>query len=412
MNGKRTICFLALLAAQGGSVVYAAQNMPEHCSKPKAAPLVQEATYRGLEAAAALIRKGRFDAAIEHLQRLTRSGSDYEKALAFFNLGFAQAGQKNLKGQQQAFEQALGLKALPQEQQEQLQYNLAQIYIVDGQYQQGIRTMEAYIKDSCHPVGAEAYLFLAQAYAQLKHYRQALAALERGMAKVPKVTDEMLQLHLALNYELKNYAACAETLLQLLDRHPQKPDYWQQLAGLYYEMKQDVAWAAVQKLEHRQGMLTKPAEIKALYGAYMVIGAPLKAGLVLDEAMGKHALPADEKNLEALANAWINARERRRAEGALKRLVAMSSSGEYAYRLGAMYGDEERWQEAVRFLEQALAKGGLKSPGQGWLRLAVARLNLDDREKALQAMRQAAHHRDSQATAREWLRFLDQQSAS
>ena len=409
MIAKRVICILALLAAHGG---WAAQDMPEHCRKPREAPLVQEATYRGLEAAAALIRKGQYAAAIERLQRLTRSGSDYEKALAYFNLGFAQAGQKNLKGQQQAFEQALRLKALPQEQQEQLQYNLAQIYIVDGQYQQGIRTMEAYIKESCHPVPAEAYLFLAQAYAQLKQYHRALGALEQGMAKVPRVTDAMLQLHLALNYELKNYAACVDTLLQLLDRHPQKPDYWQQLAGLYYEMKQDVAWAAVQKLEHRLGLLTKPAEIKTLYGAYMVIGAPLKAGFVLEEAMDQEVLPSDEKNLEALANAWINARERRRAEGVLKRLVAMSSSGEYAYRLGAMYGDEERWQEAARFLEQALAKGGLKSPGQGWLRLAVARFNLDEREKALEAMRRAVQYRDSQATAREWLRFLDQQSAS
>lgn len=412
MMGKRIIILFVLLGMQAGLAVQAAPGMPEHCGKPKAAPLVQEATYRGLEGAAELIRKGNFDAAIERLQRLSRSGSDYEKALVFFNLGFAYGGKKNLKGQQQAFEQALALRALPQEQQEQLQYNLAQIYIVDGQYQQGIRTMEAYIKESCHPVGAEAYLFLAQAYAQLKQYRQALAALERGMASVPRVTDEMLQLHLALNYELKNYAACADTLLQLIGRHPQKTDYWQQLAGMYYEMKQDIAWAAVQALERRQGILAKPAEIKALYGAYMVIGAPLKAGLVLNEAMDRQVVPTDEKNLEALANAWINARERQRAEGVLKRLVGMSSSGEYAYRLGAMYGDEERWQEAARLLEQALAKGGLKAPGQAWLRLAVARLNLDDREKGLQALRQAAHHRETQATAREWLRFLDQQSPS
>ncbi len=144
----------------------------------------------------------------------------------------------------------------------------------------------------------------------------------------------------------------------------------------------------------------------------MVNGAPLKAGRVPDEAGDKGLLPMDEKTLEALANAWINARERWRAEGVLKRLVGMSSSGEYAYRLGAMYGDEERWQEAQRLLEQALAKGGLKTPGQAWLRLAVARINLNDREKAIAAMRQATQHRESQATAREWLRFLDQQGAS
>lgn len=412
MLARRIIGFLVLLGVQSGLVVQAARNVPEHCSKPTTAPLVQEKAYLGLEAAARLIRNERFDDAIILLQRLTSFGSDYEKALAFFNLGFAHAGKKNLKGQQHAFEQALSLKALPQEQQEQLQYNLAQIYIVDGQYQQGIRAMETYIKESCHPVGAEAYLFLAQAYAQLKQYRQALAALERGMTRVPKVTDEMLQLQLALNYELKNHAACADVLLQLLGRHPQKPDYWQQLAGMYYELKHDVAWAAVQALEHRQGLLTKPAEVRALYGAYMVIGAPLKAGRVLDEAVDKRALPMDEKTLEALADAWINARERRRAEGVLKRLVGMSSSGEYAYRLGAMYGDEERWQEAQRLLEQALDKGGLKTPGQAWLRLAVARINLNDRERAIAAMRQATQHRESQATAREWLRFLDQQGAS
>ena len=93
----RGIIIYAVVAwlGHGMAVVQAAQNIPEHCSKPKAAPLVQEATYRGLEQAADLIRKEHYDAAIDRLQRLTRSGSDYEKALAFFNLGFAYAGKKN-----------------------------------------------------------------------------------------------------------------------------------------------------------------------------------------------------------------------------------------------------------------------------------------------------------------------------
>src|SRR5882762_10180122 len=98
---------------------------------------------------------------------------------------------------------------------------------------------------------------------------------------------------------------------------------------------------------------------------------PLQAGLLLQCAIEKGKIPADEKTLESVADAWINARESAKAQATLKKLAAMSDRGEYYFKLGAMYGDDERWKESKEMLERALQKGGLKRAGEAWMRLAV-----------------------------------------
>jgi tetratricopeptide (TPR) repeat protein len=217
---------------------------------------------------------------------------------------------------------------------------------------------------------------------------------------------------LAINYELKDYKACAEALVQLITKVPDKSDYWKQLSSVLYEMKDDAQSVAVLALADRLGFVQKPNEIKNLYNVYMMLEVPYKAGTLMQDAIDKNRIPASEENLDLIANAWINAHESQRAENTLKKLAAMSEKGDYYYKLGAMYGDNEQWQPSKEMLEKAIQKGGIKRMGDVWMRLAVANYGLKDNPGAITALQKAQTFDESSKQASEWLRALGSQAAS
>jgi tetratricopeptide (TPR) repeat protein len=377
------------------------------CANPrKAAGTMTEPFYRGVEDANNLMSKSKFDEAISRLTKMTEAGTEYEKAIAYYNLGFAYNSKNDLGNAAKAFKKALDLNALPQSQYDQLLYNTGQLYIINKQYDEGIRLLEQFINESCGTVSPEAHVFLASAYVERKKFREALGQIDQAIAK-GKPKESWLQLKLAINYELKNYKACAETLVQLIGMVPVKADYWKQLSSVFFEMKNDAESVAVLALAERQGFIEKPGEIKNLYNIYMLMEIPYKAGVLLQDAIDKGKVPGDESNLNSVANAWINAKEADRAEASLKKLAAMSSKGEYDYKLGATYGDNERWKESREALERALQKGGLAKPGDAWMRIAVAAHNLKDQKATVNALQKAMNYDESRRQAGEWMRFVN-----
>ena len=315
------------------------------CANPrKASGSMTESVYRGVQNATDLIAKQKHSEAITKLSAMTDSGNDFEKAVVNYNLGFAYSSKNDYDGATAAFARALALNSLPQSQHEQLQYNLGQLYIVAGKMKEGIATLQSFVSESCGKVTAEAHLFLANALAQEKRFAEALTQIDLALSKATAPKESWLQLKLAIHFEMKDYKSCAQTLVQLIGLGPQKPEYWKQLSGVLVELKKDTDAVAVLALAERQGFISKPNEIRNLYAVYMLLDLPYKAGALMQSALEKGTVTPEEANMEALANAWINAREVTRAEETLRKLANASGRGEYYYRLGAMYGDDERWR--------------------------------------------------------------------
>ncbi len=399
---------LAIAGATIGMQAYAAD-----CAAPeKAAGDMSEGTYSDTQAAMELLSKQKHNEAIEKLSKIADKGSDYEKAVVNYNLGFAYSAKNDTPSAVKAFAKALSFKALPRSQSEQLQFNLGQLYIVTNQQEEGIKTLQDYIANACGKVPAEAHIFLANALAERKRYAEALPQIEQAIAKSKEPKEPWLQMKLAVAYEMKDYKGCADSLVSLIALLPNKPEYWRQLSSMFYEMKQDSEAVAVLALAERQGFVEKPNEIKNLYSIYMVMELPFKAGLLMQTALEKNKLPSDETNLSSLADAWINAREVVRAETVLKKLAGIAEKGDYYFKLGAMYGDEERWQESQEMLKKALDKGSLgKRTGEAWMRLAVAQYGLKNTPAAVASLQKAVGFDETRKQAGEWLRHLGGQVA-
>lgn len=411
MNGLRQLSILAL-ASLATVATHAAAPATECGKEEKVERSMSEGTYATVQAAMELLNKQKAGEAIDKLSKVADSGSDYEKAIINYNLGVAHSGRNDYPNAIRAFSKAVSTNALPANQREQLMYNLGQLHIIAGQFDDGIRVLQEYIAKACGTVTPEAHIFLANALSERKRYPDAIRQIDLALGKVRDPKEQWLQMKLAISYEVKDFKACAEALVQLIARVPDKAEYWRQLSSVLYEMNDQAQSVAVLALAERQGFLQKGPEVRNLYSIYMMLESPYKAGLLMEAAIADNRLPADEPNLSALSDAWINAREISKAESTLKRLASMSDKGDYYYKLGAMYGDNERWPESREMLQKALAKGGLRRTGEVWMRLAVAEYGLKNNDGAVEALRKAATFEESRKQASEWLRALSAQVAA
>lgn len=404
MNLKTTCRALLVLAG----LIAAPSSAWAECKPREAQGAMNEPFYRSLEQVTELMAKNDYNEAITRLQKMVAGDvTQYERAIGYYNLGYAYNLKEDIPNAIKAFQKALDENALPQTQHEQLLYNTGQLYILNDQFDQGIKTLEQYFSEACAKVSPDAYIFLASAYIEKKKFREAIVQVDRAIAaNGGKAKETWLQIKVAGYFELKDYQASADALIELIRIVPAKPDYWKQLYGIFFELKKDEQALATLALAERQGFLSKPNEVKNLYSVYMLLELPFKAGLLYEDAMAAKRIPADETNLDALANAWINARELPRAEKVLTQLAASTGKGDYYFKLGAMYGDDERWQDSIDLLQQALKRGGLKRTGEAHMRLAVAYYNIEKLDDAKNALQKALAYDESKRQANDWLQHL------
>ncbi|MEW6166373.1 MAG: CDC27 family protein [Pseudomonadota bacterium] len=403
----------ALLAA---GVLFAAPASTVHAQaqkkERKATGTLSEATYRQLERIHDLIGKNKNAEALEKSQALLgRVSNDYERAVVRQTMAFIYISQNNYKAAITAFEEALALEALPQQPYEQMLYNVAQLYFQDGQTDKAIERMEHYFREATTEPLADAHILLASAYADRKRFRDALPQVDKALQKVKEPKESWLQLKLALHYELKQFPQCAEVLLKLISLVPSKEDYWKQLSSILFEIKRDKESLAVLALADRQGFLDTETELRNLANIYLLLDIPYKAAQILERGLEQKILKADEKTLQLTADAWTMAREYDKAEVVLKRAASISGSGEIYYRLGQIYVEDERWQDALDVLSRAQNKGIRKMGDAAYLE-GVAAFQSGNRQRAVESLRRAQRYDDSRSNASQWLAHIEQVEAA
>jgi tetratricopeptide (TPR) repeat protein len=377
----------------------------------KTSGALSEPTYRRLERITTMISKNEYAEAEAKLAELNEgSRSDYEKAIILQTLGFVYASTKREMQAIKAFEQALATKALPQPVHENMMFNVAQLYIADDKWDQGMQKLEAYLAETCNP-NPDAHMLLASAHAEKKRWRESLKQVDLALVKAKAPKESWLQLKLALHYELKEMPRCAEVLVHLVALNPIKEDYWKQLSGMLFEIRKDPEALAVLALAERRGYVNEEREYRNLSNLYMHMQIPLKAATILERGLTQKQVEGTEKNYETLANAWLMAREYEKAEAAMSKAAAASDKGELYKRLGQIQMENDNWKAALASLQKAQKKGGLKDPGETAFLVGVAAVQLKQWKTAEAALRVAMQHEKTARIAAEWLNHLQEEIA-
>lgn len=380
-------------------------------SATQTAATISQSTFKKLQKIEKLIVKSSYRSALEKLNALLPNISKVaiEKAIVLKMISSVYALEGHYSKASNALEQSLATKALPADQEQSALINLVQLYIGQGKNKRAADILEPWIQRA-EEVSSDDYILLANMYAQLKRYRKALPYVKKAIESAKNPKESWYQLQLALHYELKDYPACANTLVQLIKRFSGKKTYWQQLAAVYQQMKQFKNSAAVKELAYRQGLLTETKDIEDLINVLLYIDAPFRAAKLVKQEIDYKRLPADAKNYELLANAWTQAKEFDLAASAMQKASSLSSKGRLFARLGRIYIEQEKWSEAKDALQKAFKKGDLKNPGNLNILLGIACHELKLEIQARKAFKKALAYKETRKIARQWLTYLNSEA--
>lgn len=363
--------------------------------------------YRGLKKIEALIAKKSYSQAEQKLNSLldnvTKKSGDHATVLTSLSSVYALKGQ--YKQAVEVLTRCLALNILVGDQKQHAVLKLGQLYMATEQYVEAIRILEPYLANN-PKLDAQINVLLANAYTQLKRYRKALPYIKKAIATSKKPQALWYQLNLAIYFELNQYTAATGLLKTLIRLYPDKKTYWTQLSSVYQQLKQYKKAVSIKQLAYKKGFITTEKELLELANLLLFIHSPYKAATLISNEITHKRINNNAKNWEAVAQAWIMAKEFTQAIKALETASKLNKKGSLYQQLGQIYVEQEKWNPAIIALNKALNKGGLKNTGNIHLLLGMSYYELKQIKLAKKAFASATNYRKSNKAASQWLNYI------
>jgi len=181
------------------------------------------------------------------------------------------------------------------------------------------------------------------------------------------------------------------------------------MAGAHQALNEDVEALAALMAAYNGGLIDEPAKLLNLVRLNMYVELPYQAGRILGRAIEAGVVEASPANLELLLQAWTAAREFDRAAEVVDRLATLTADGDLLLRKARLMMEQNRWQAMLEAARQGLEIGNVGKPGEAWLMIGIALLELDQLRESRRAFQQAQEFdADSRRQAREWQRFVEE----
>ena len=262
---------------------------------------------------------------------------------------------------------------------------LSQLYARAGNFGKAAQTAQQYLKSV--PGDKDMQLLVANAYYQQKDYKGAIAAAERIMKGGGTPSQELLQLVLRSNYELKDSAGTTRALDQLLRYYPSQDTWTRVLDGYFEQTKKDDELMALYRLAEDVGALKESRQYIDMTQALVIGGFGQEAERLMQKGISGGVFSQDEL---ARAKRTQEAAKRR---GDQERLalpkaasqISAAKTGEEIAKVGEMYFSAGDWGQAASTLQKAIAKGGVQNPDRANMLLGIALKRKGDKAGAMKA---------------------------
>ncbi|PHS25704.1 MAG: hypothetical protein COA83_04625 [Methylophaga sp.] len=371
--------------------------------------LLTEKTYKALSEAQELMAEDKNSAAETKLKALlgqVKSGS-YEMAVVQQTLGYLYSSQEKYKKASDLFQKALDSKALPAKVSHDLNYNLGQLLLADGQYKKGIARLEKWFNTETSPPNS-AHVLMASAYYRVKQYKGAIKHISIAIKRDKSAKESWYQVLLSAHLELKQYKSAIKVLETLITRYPYKKNYWDQLAGLYLQQNKEFSAVSVKMLAQRLE-LGSPKTLMNLIDMYGYLQIPYKAAQMLETGMNKGVIKTNVKILNKLADNWLAAKETEKAAKVLKRITQLDNSGKADLKYGRILFELEQWKSAIPVLSECANKLSGEKAGQAYLLLGMTQFHLNNLPQAKKAFKKATGFTKQRSQAARWLQHINNQ---
>ena len=372
--------------------------------------------------------------AINLMQGILRSAApnSYDQALAndIISKIYLQEGDyaKVIEPMEKAYLLGENYKFFDAKSQLERLYYLAQIYYQEGSttktpsvqenyFGKATQYIELWLNRQANP-SSEGQMFYVQLLynravqdpqninAELLKKAQQAAQNVLNSELFPKETFYVI---LLASYQQQNdFVKVAELLELLVKQYPSKSNYWIQLFGTYSNLAAetknpdeafDYNLRAILTIERAQalGFMNTPKDNYNLVGIYFNIGQYGKATDLLHSGLRTGAIEADIKKWELLAYSFLQINQEFKAIEVLKEAIkAFPKSGQLDNQIAQIYYSLNNSEESYRYLNSALAKGGLDKPGAVYYFKAYICYELQKYDEALEAIDKAAELQDEQ----------------
>ena len=262
---------------------------------------------------------------------------------------------------------------------------LAQLYFRAENYAKAIQVGNQYLKSV--PGDQDVQILVAQAYFQQKDYKSAAAAADRIVKSGQRPSEDLLQLMLRSNYELKDQAGTTKALEQLLTYYP-SPDTWSRLLDGYIEKtNHDHELLALYRLAEDVGALTKPRQYLDMAQALFVSGFAIESERIMDKGLAANVFTGEDlvRAQRTRDTAKRKADEDRKALPGADKALASAKTAEAAYNIGKLYFSAAEYAKAVAAMSKALTLPGLPDADDANMEMGVAYARLGKKADAIKA---------------------------
>jgi Flp pilus assembly protein TadD len=404
--GLALACALALGAAPDGALAQAKKK-----EKGAPPPAIDALTGKRINEAVEHLNGKRYAQAKSVLAKINLERlSPYERSRVEQLFASIDHAQENLPGARAHLEQALAAGGLNEQEQSQVRFQIAQLFMAEERWKEGAAALNAWFATAENPNSA-AYYLLAVAYYQQGDHKSALAPAQKAVDLSDKPQESWLQLLLALHLERENHRAAVPLLRRLITLAPDKKTYWIQLSAVNGALGSYEDALAPLQVAYNAGMLTEDAEIRRLADLLLYLDIPYRAAEILTQSLEAKRVNGDQKLHEKLGNCWVAAREYEKAITPLRRAADLSDTGDLYVRLGEVQVQRENWSAAEEALRRGLEKGRLKDPGNAQLLLGIASYSQKKPKEARTWFERARAHGKSRNQAEGWLEHIDRELA-
>ena len=356
------------------------------------------------------IEEGQNGKALKKLKKLISSNNlkAYDSAVVYQTIGFAKSNIGEFEEAAESFIQALSIDALPKDVTHELNYSAAQLLIHIDKSKEGLEYLSKWFATETKTTG-DAHILAATAYYNIKDYQQLITHAEKALVLSSKPQLSWYELLLAGYYEINEYQKSATLLETIIIKYPKKLNYWLQLAEIYQRLEQGKKALAIYELAYAKGLL-KRDDINRLISNYLYLEMPYKAAVLLEKEMAVGDIKPDIEMLKLLANSWMLAQEKKKAEPVFKEIIKNFRDNYSRLRLGQLYTEAEEWQQVIEVLNVEFESKDKVLLSKINLLLGIAQYHSRNIDKATKAFTSALSDKSTEEQAIWWLQHLKKET--
>lgn len=368
---------------------------------------LSEKASKDLNKAYDLLDKNKFDEAqvlFEKVAADSHSGK-YGQAKAIQGEAQIKQEKEDYDGAIVLDQQAIDLNAMPNREQFQVMYQVAQLQLQQEKYQDVLTSLDAWQK-ATNTEKADVYALRGNAYYRLEKYPQAIEALNKANSLADKPSDSWTEILMASYFETQQYDEAGKIAQAQLAKDPNNLKLIQRLAAVYINAKQDQKALELLSGAKSKGLITTEDDYKHLAQLYANADKPKDGAPVLEEGLSKGIVKPTYDNYKLLGDMYAQGEDDTHALAAYAKASPLAKDGNVDYQRGYILFYSDHSKDAKEAFSQAISKGGLRQQGEAYLLRGDAENDLNENAAAIADYEKATGFPSSKPMADQRLKAL------